>query len=103
MSERGSVTQTLCFGRPFPWELQGKEKRKTVAKLLSLIKPEAAQLPLQCATSFHVCMCTLTLTHSLSHLECRPGGAPCLPIPPSPPPAMHSLSQSLHLLIPQAS
>ena len=39
MSECGSVTQTLCFGRPFPWELQGKEKRKIVAKLLSLIKP----------------------------------------------------------------
>lgn len=29
MSERGSMMQTLCFGRPFPWELEGKEKRKT--------------------------------------------------------------------------
>lgn len=29
-------------------------------------------------------------THSLSHLECRPGRAPCLPIPPFLPPTMHS-------------
>ena len=93
MSERGSMMQTLCFGRPFPWELQGKEKRKTVAKLLSLIKPWSR------VTSSAVWRIfpsyTLTLAHSLSHLECRPGGAPCLPIPPSSPPTMHSLSQSL--------